>query len=143
MEVRLPAAAAVAVRAPVPPSTPATRRLRVAIIDDDVLLARSFAALVATEHEVETFTAPRAALAALADGAVFDRVLCDVNMPGLSGPDLYVELCARRPEYAARFTMVTGGLLTPRLEALLATGAVRLLRKPFDMAALMAELDAP
>jgi CheY-like chemotaxis protein len=141
MEVRLPVAPAVDAEAPQPAPAAARGRRRIAIIDDDVLLARSFAALVVTRHDVETFTAPRAALAALADGPVFDHVLCDVNMPGLNGPDLYAELCARRPEYAGRFTMVTGGAMTARLESLLADGTVRLLRKPFDMATLLAALD--
>lgn len=141
MEVRLPVAPPRADSAPADePATSGARR-RIAIIDDDVLLARSFAALVATRHEVETFTAPRAALAALADGPLFDHVLCDVNMPGLNGPDLYADLCVRRPEYAERFTMVTGGAHTARLEALLAEGRVGLLRKPFDMATLLTVLD--
>ncbi len=141
MEVRLPAAPPADEDMPTTERAASGGRRRVAIIDDDVLLARSFSALVATRHEVETFTAPRAALAALIDGAPFDHVLCDVNMPGLNGPDLYAELCARRPEYVGRFTMVTGGAPTARLELLLADGVVGLLRKPFDMATLLAILD--
>jgi PAS domain S-box-containing protein len=131
MEVRLPAHDRVAARRG--RHEPVTRqRRRIAVIDDDALVARSLAALIGREHQVETFTSPRAALAALSDAEAFDHVLCDVNMPGLSGPDLYEQLCVRRPEYARRFTLITGGAASPKIDALVETHQVTLLRKPCD-----------
>ena len=108
------------------------------VIDDDRLVARSLAALLSAHHDVETFTYPREALAALAEGELADHVLCDINMPGLSGPDLYDQLITRRPEYARRFTFVTGGASTTRIDELVASGAVRLLQKPCDAATILA-----
>ena len=142
LAVRLPIARVAA--APVAPATaPARRRLRVAVIDDDVVLAEALSALIAIHHDVDQFTAPRLALSALTAGPAYDHVVCDANMPGLGGVDLYLELCGVRPEYAGRFTIIAGGIVCERLEALVAAGTVGLLRKPFDTTALMAMIEQP
>lgn len=138
MTVRLPAATATSLAPPAAAPAAATPRRRIAVIDDDVLVARSLATLIDQAHEVETFTSPRAALAALVDGPAFDHVLCDVNMPGLSGPELYERLCERRPEYTHRFTLITGGASTPRIDAMIEDGRLQLLRKPCDPGTILA-----
>jgi PAS domain S-box-containing protein len=138
MEVRLPVAVRPAPVEPSPPGVAAMTRRRVVVIDDDVLVARSLGALLAAHHDVDTYVFPREALAALAEGELADHVLCDINMPGLSGPDLYEQLCARRPEYARRFTLITGGAASPRVDELVDSGAVRLLHKPCDAATILA-----
>jgi PAS domain S-box-containing protein len=142
MEVRLPISKAAAAAAPATPAPVKAERRRVAVIDDDVYVARSLGALLAAHHEVQTFVFPREALDALAEGPAVDHVLCDINMPGLSGPDLYAELCSRRPEYVRRFTFITGGAASPRVDELVASGAVRLLRKPCDAATILAAVVA-
>jgi FixJ family two-component response regulator len=138
MEVRLPVAVRPAVVVSSPPATAAVTRRRVVVIDDDVLVARSLGALLAAHHEVQIYVFPREALAALAEGELADHVLCDINMPGLSGGDLYEQLCARRPEYAHRFTLITGGVASARVDELVERGAVRLLHKPCDAATILA-----
>ena len=138
LEVRLPVATPRAASAPSVPAPASTARRRVAVIDDDVLVARSLGALLSAHHDVATYTYPREALAALSGGDLVDHVLCDINMPGLSGPDLYEQLCVRRPEYAHRFTFITGGAATPRVDELVERGAVRLLHKPCDAATILA-----
>lgn len=138
MEVRLPVTARPAVSAPATPAPVTATRRRVVVIDDDVHVARSLGTLLSAHHDIETYVLPREALAALADGSPVDHVLCDVNMPGLSGPDLYEQLCARRPEYARRFTLITGGAASLRVDELVGCGAVRLLHKPCDAATILA-----
>jgi len=67
-------------------------------------------------------------------------LLLDVAMPGMSGPDLQVELAHRQPTIPIVF--ITGqGDQALRLR-LLALGAIDCLFKPFSEAALLAALDA-
>ncbi len=138
MEVRLPVARRTTAAAPAPASDGPCPRRRIAVIDDDVLVARSLSALISARHEVQTFILPRDALAQMIEGPAFDHVLCDVNMPGLNGADLYIQLCARRPEYSNRFTLITGGASSTRVDELIDRGDVRLLTKPCDAATILA-----
>jgi FixJ family two-component response regulator len=137
MEVSLPVAARPVASTPVVRAPVTGARRRIAVIDDDVYVARSLGTLLSAHHDVATYVFPREALAALLEGPAVDHVLCDVNMPGLSGPDLYAALCATRPEYARRFTLITGGAASARVDELVERGAVRLLHKPCDAATIL------
>lgn len=60
-------------------------------------------------------------------------VLCDHQMLGVSGIDVYEAVVSARPELAERFVMMSGDLLDPRLETFAATHTVTLLAKPFGL----------
>ncbi|TAJ08183.1 MAG: response regulator, partial [Planctomycetota bacterium] len=87
--------------------------------------------------EVESFDDPRAALALLRDGARFDAIVSDVQMPHLSGPELYEVLARELPELVTRLVFVTGDPWRPELEPLRADGACAILAKPLDLRALV------
>jgi PAS domain S-box-containing protein len=142
VEVRLPAERSPEA-APPPPPPAAQPRRRIAVIDDDRILADALTALVALRHHADPFIEPRSALASLTVGEVYDHVLCDVNMPSMHGVDLYLQLVERRPEYARRFTFITGGGPSLRTEAVVARGEAALLHKPFDFETLMAAIERP
>jgi CheY-like chemotaxis protein len=69
----------------------------------------------------------------LARSGRYAAVLCDHQMPGVSGTDVYEALVAVRPELATRFVIMSGDVLDPRLEAFAATHDVTLLAKPFGL----------
>jgi len=64
----------------------------------------------------------------------WDVILCDVNMPGLSGIDLFEWLQANKPSLAERLVFMTGGAFTPRAQRLLATCGNIQLEKPISAA---------
>ena len=111
--------------------------LRILVVEDEAPLARCYARQL-LPAVAEIASSPPIALAMLADLAPFDLVLCDLNLAGLSGRDLYRDACARWPELCDRFLFMTGDRATapPRLDD--ASSAVRVLAKPFDRAALLA-----
>jgi signal transduction histidine kinase/BarA-like signal transduction histidine kinase len=119
------------------PSTPDEPRVAprrsVLVIDDDPLVARALARALSEGNEVEVVADAEHALARLARGELYDVVLCDLMMPGMTGMDLYAEILRRAPKLAARFVFMTGGAFTPRARAFVETVVNPCLQKPIDM----------
>jgi PAS domain S-box-containing protein len=123
-------AAAPAARAESP-----TRRLRVLIIDDEPLVGRAVARVLAA-HDVEVVSSASTALARLRAGEKFDVVLCDLLMPDVTGMDLHGALVIERPDVADRLVFLTGGAFTDRTREFVEKVGARVLEKPVDAKAL-------
>ena len=98
--------------------------------------------LLGGEHEVTAFTGGREALDRIRSGLVYDALLCDLMMPGMTGMQFYDELLDAAPELAARVVFVTGGAFTPSSRRFLERVPNPRLEKPFDLDALHRALDA-
>lgn len=85
----------------------AGRRLRVLLVDDQVLVLRATAGML---RELDVVTASNAdeALARLAEGSHFDVMVSDVSMPGTNGVELYVKVREDFPHLAERFLLLSG-----------------------------------
>jgi CheY-like chemotaxis protein len=83
------------------------RRLRVLLVDDQVLVLRATAGML-RELDVVTAGTAAEALARLADGSHFDVIVSDVSMPAMSGPELFVRVRERFPQLAERFLLLSG-----------------------------------
>lgn len=116
-------------------TAPGPRR-RILVIDEDRTVLQAVSRLIGRRHEVVTAQGGRQALELLGDDDAFDLILCDLNMPDLSGPDVFDELARSRPELLPRFAVLTGGALDERQEALVDRLGSRVLDKPFEQAAL-------
>ncbi len=68
--------------------------------------------------------------------AVFDVVLCDLKMPGISGQELYTRLKGDRPRLAKKFIFATGDSGAPDVVDFLTSVGVPVLEKPFELRAL-------
>lgn len=64
----------------------------------------------------------------------FDLVLCDWNMPGVTGHDLLVKLRRRPAGAQTPFIMITGEATAERITSAIADGVSDYLLKPFTMA---------
>lgn len=138
LEMRVPLGGRTAERMRTPPPPPGASRSRVLVIDDERTLASALASLLGTDHDVDVETDAQTAHALLErPGEPYDCVLCDVLMPKLSGVELYVRLRAARPEYAARFVFMTGGVLDEDAQGLIDESGCPLLHKPFDVDRLL------
>jgi CheY-like chemotaxis protein len=83
------------------------RRLRVLLVDDQVLVLRATAGML---RELDVVTACNAdqALARLEEGSHFDAMVSDVSMPGMNGAELYLRVRERFPYLADRFLLLSG-----------------------------------
>ncbi|HWG58996.1 MAG TPA: ATP-binding protein [Candidatus Acidoferrales bacterium] len=75
------------------------------------------------------------ALAQLAAGA-YDAILCDFNLPGMRGPELYKQIQTELGAQAPRCVFITGELLDSGTIAGFTSQGISVLHKPFTMAAL-------
>ncbi len=69
----------------------------------------------------------------LAANGEFAALLCDHQLAGQSGIDVYDAIVATRPDLADRFVMMSGDVLNPQLEAFATGRQVGVLAKPFDL----------
>lgn len=67
---------------------------------------------------------------------LYDVVLCDLKMPGISGRELYLRMVAEAPEMARRFILSTGDVTAYDTSEFLAQVPVPVLEKPFELATL-------
>jgi CheY-like chemotaxis protein len=111
---------------------PQKERTRVLVIDDDPLVAEAMALALRDENDVTVMTRAREAAAALAAGARFDTILCDLHMPDMSGMDLYADILRTAPEVAGAIVFLSGGGSTPRARAFVEGVGARCLEKPLD-----------
>ncbi len=139
--VLLPVAAA-AVETPsvvVAPAPPTIRRLRLLVIDDEPLLGQTLRRLL-SNHDVTVESRGAAALARIAAGERFDRILCDLMMPELSGMDIHQVLGRDAPDQQRVMIFMTGGAFSAQARAFLRGIPNAVLDKPFDLGALEAAL---
>jgi CheY-like chemotaxis protein len=121
---------------------PKSKRLKVLIIDDHVLMLRSLVRMLGGCDTVVT-SSPIQALAVLQGGAHFDAIVSDVMMPEMNGTELYVRCFTHSPELAQRFVFASADPVTARhmvAQAVAQVGANHapaLISKPTSRALLM------
>jgi PAS domain S-box-containing protein len=101
--------------------------------------------LAARGMSVQAAESSEAALAYLARNTC-EIILCDFNLPGMSGEKLFEELRARLGDSLPRFVFMTGELVDPSVVERYREKGARVLQKPFQMSALatlLAELLQP
>ncbi len=85
----------------------AGQRARVMIIEDDVLVARSFQRNLPRDCDVTVHHDARDALEALLLGDTkVDLILCDLMMPGMSGQAFFEELSTLAAPLCSKFAFV-------------------------------------
>jgi two-component system cell cycle sensor histidine kinase/response regulator CckA len=116
------------------------RRGRLLIVDDDANVARTFAAVMLADHDVETCVEPRIAAQRVLIGEHFDLIFCDLMMPTMTGMDFYRVIANTHPEQAERIVFITGGAFTSAARDFVAIVPNAVLEKPFDQSAVDAVL---
>jgi CheY-like chemotaxis protein len=83
---------------------------RLLAIDDDVQIRRVFTRTLGRHFCVDSVGEGEEAFAMIDQGTVFDAILCDLHLPGMSGQAIYEQLLPRSWAMAARFVIITGGV---------------------------------
>jgi len=136
--VRLPAAGAgVTGRPKTVPSYKAVRRRRLLAVDDEALLLKAYRRMLISHHDVETTLGAKEALRLFGQDRAFDVVLCDLQMPDMSGSELYETVRQSWPELAQRFIFITGGACSPEARRFLESPGLACIQKPFQVAELL------
>ncbi|HJX53685.1 MAG TPA: response regulator [Polyangia bacterium] len=136
--VRLPAAAAGVIVPPKTlPSHKAVQRRRLLAVDDEALLLKAYRRMLLSHHDVETMLGAKEALRLFGQDRAFDVVLCDLQMPEMSGSELYETVRQRWPELAQRFIFITGGACSQEARRFLESPGLACIKKPFQMAELL------
>ena len=105
-------------------------------MDDDIELALTYQALLQVHgYRVSTAADGSQALKLVLHGDV-DAVLCDLQMPELTGDLFYFEVGRARPHLLKRFIFVTGHPGESHLEGEIAQWNVPVVAKPFTIAQL-------
>ena len=107
--------------------------MKVLIIDDEVDMGEILAHLIRRNgFEVEFLQDTNLAKKAI-QLATTDVILCDMNMPQMSGAEFYVQNCR---ELDSHFIILTGDI-TASLEEIYTTGIKHVLFKPKDLARII------
>ncbi len=123
------------------PERTAEVRRRVLVIDDHTAMGTSLQLMLRGEHEVDAVTSAAAALERM-EAVLYDVILCDVMMPGVTGMDLYRKVLEFNPRLAERFVFMTGGATSSAVQRFLDSSRRRVLEKPFGFETLRAVLRA-
>jgi CheY-like chemotaxis protein len=117
-------------------------RKHVLVVDDDIELALTIQALLQV-HDYRASTAANGvqALKLVMAGDV-DAILCDLNMPELSGDLFYIEIGRARPQLLKRFIFVTANADDPLYETFLKGTKAPVLSKPVSFDRLLEKLKA-
>jgi CheY-like chemotaxis protein len=117
------------------------RKASLLVVDDNEANRDALSRRLAVKgYQVTVAAGGEEALASVA-GAVYDLVLLDVEMPGMSGFEVIAALRARWSATELPVIMVTAYGDADTCRRALECGAEGLLPKPIDFAALRAEVD--
>jgi len=142
--VRLPADES---SAPERTSTPAPvpargyPRRRLLAVDDEALLLKAYRRMLGEAHELTTALGGTEALRILERDVAFDVVLCDLQMPEISGMELYAAVRERFPSLADRFVFVTGGAFSSDARKFLEDSVAVVIQKPFRLEDMLSLID--
>jgi PAS domain S-box-containing protein len=124
---------------PKQPRTQDAKRARLLVLDDEPLVARGVARLLAIDYAAESACSARETLARLAQGERFDLMLCDLMMPEMSGEAFFKQLEEVAPDQREHVVFVTGGAFTPEARHFLESlPPGRFVHKPLGAEALRA-----
>lgn len=105
---------------------------RLLIVDDELTVARALKRVL-TQYEITVVGDPNEAVGLLRIERSFDVILCDLMMPGVTGPELYQGACSLHPALQSRFVFMTGGAFADWAREFLERTRCPILHKPFSL----------
>ena len=113
-------------------------RPRILVVEDDRVVREVVVRCLRDRFEVHEAMHGLEALGHIAADHGYVAILCDVEMPYMSGLELLEDLRTAAPALAERFIFITGGPRSDEGAMALDAAGVHVLRKPFSRAELYA-----
>jgi CheY-like chemotaxis protein len=114
---------------------------RILVVDDEEGIRKLVAAILSKNfHSVDTTGDAGEALANL-DSAIYDLVLLDIRMPGMSGMELYAKILEKHPEMQGKLLFITGDTSDENARLFLESNGLPYITKPFDRATLLGKVN--
>jgi len=115
---------------------------RILVIDDSGTIRKAIRRILeGLEYEVTEAVDGAAALAALEAGAVFEAVLCDIDMPVMDGLAFLAAVAARPQLAVPPVIMCTTHTSFDKIQTALTLGASEYIMKPFDATIIASKLE--
>jgi len=119
-----------------------TKQGRILVVDDEAgvrtLIEKT---LTRMGHSVDVINDAGAALDIIDAGTVYDVILTDVRMPGMSGIELYPLILRKMPSMKNRIIFITGDVMGLDIRTFLNQNNLPYLAKPFDIELLKEKID--
>jgi CheY-like chemotaxis protein len=115
---------------------------RVLVVDDDIELLVTCQGLLEAYNYEACLAQNGAQALELMHNREVDAILCDLDMPELSGDLFYSEVGRAWPHLLKRFIFVTGNAENPTYEEFLKRAKANVLSKPFFISGLLEKLQA-
>ena len=103
-------------------------------IEDDDLVRRAVSRTLQGQFAITPYASAEPALGDIDAGKIFDAILCDLILTGMSGEQMYAALAVRSAAYPPRFVILTG---SPPLGLFAEQLGPRFMTKPCSMPALI------
>lgn len=114
---------------------------RILVIDDDPAVSRTIQRVLRDDYEIVVEPSSSAAVYQLLSGDEYDVILCDVEMPTMSGVDVFNVVSAARRELAKHFVFMSGGVQSPDALEFFEHAPNALVAKPFTVDRLLSAID--
>jgi PAS domain S-box-containing protein len=113
------------------PNTGLSRRGRVLVIDDDLMIRTAISRALSADHDLTALESAAVALDEIAAGNRYDVILCDLMLPVMTGIEFYEQLRVLVPEQTERLVFLTGGTFTAQAQQFLDSVPNPCLEKPY------------
>ena len=110
---------------------------RVIVVDDEEAITSLVKAVLTREGYRVDVASDSTGASEMLDSTLYDTVLMDIRMPGVSGIDIYNDIKSRRPELAGRFIFITADASDDNTKAFLDRNELPYIVKPFDIKILL------
>ncbi len=119
------------------PSLGLDRGSKVLVVDDEPLVAKALARLLAARYTVVTAHSVAEAISVLNADAGFHAILCDLMLGDGLGAQVYDHVVANQPDLVRKIMVMTGGAVGHDAVEFLSRSSVLTIDKPIDASKLM------